>query len=75
MHDRARRHRGLTAADGTLIGEGLGLQEPGSPLATGQANPSGQWRSKTYSAHAFSVANPWGSRTSRDIIQGKITSV
>src|SRR6266487_6414697 len=40
MHDRAGRHRGLTAAAGTLIGEGLGLQQPGSALAaTGADKP------------------------------------
>src|SRR5260370_40203898 len=37
MDDRSGRHRGLTAASGTLIGEGLRLQKPGAAIAAAGA--------------------------------------
>ena len=38
VHDGLRRHRGLPPAGGTLIGEGLGLQKPGSAVTTARAD-------------------------------------
>src|SRR5439155_10077096 len=38
MHDRTGGHRGLTAAGGALIGECLGLQQPGSAFAAAEAD-------------------------------------
>src|SRR5215471_2863807 len=40
MHNRAGGHRGLTTAVRALIGEGLGLQQPSSALATTGADKS-----------------------------------
>ena len=40
VHDGPGRHRGLPAAGGTFIGEGLGLQKPGAAVAaTGADEP------------------------------------
>ena len=38
VHDGPRRHRGLPPAGRTLIGEGLGLQKPGSAVTATRAD-------------------------------------
>ena len=38
VHDRAGGHRGLPSAAGALIGEGLGLQQPGAAFAATRAD-------------------------------------
>src|SRR5262249_8622525 len=38
VHDGPRRHRGLPPAAGALIGEGLGLQKPGSAVTAARAD-------------------------------------